>query len=302
LNMDILGLDDNLCDIDKEICKVGNKWVYTRDIPQDLFEPYQEELAELEKLTENALSVQDMMYYKMGRADLNKLKNKYEMNDFKKLCDAYELDELQEFLLGYIDHRNSLVVAIFTNILQATTWGVEQRNEQWARYIQAVSPYYDIIITYAGSGHVDTEQAGSVPVRINKPFAVFDFYTEEQLPQESQEFYEKRDAKLSEANASTYESLHENATEEEIKKAKEMEEFIVANDISKISNSPFLYEKYILDGGKRLAAEVYLPDYSVAARRAEAKAAGVDKHLAAEREKLKKLRNNWLKNAAIPKK
>ena len=42
-----------------------------------------------------------------------------------------------------------------TNMLVGTSpFGLLERNRQWARYIQAVQPFYDIIIVYCGSGHV----------------------------------------------------------------------------------------------------------------------------------------------------
>lgn len=32
-------------------------------------------------------------------------------------------------------------------------WGVAQRNRQWANHIQAIAPFYDVIVVWAGVGH-----------------------------------------------------------------------------------------------------------------------------------------------------
>ena len=42
----------------------------------------------------------------------------------------------------------------FNYELGFSSFGVLERNRQWARYIQAVKPFYDIVLVYAGWGHI----------------------------------------------------------------------------------------------------------------------------------------------------
>ncbi len=42
----------------------------------------------------------------------------------------------------------------FNYELGLSSFGVLERNRQWARYIQAVKPFYDIVLVYAGRGHI----------------------------------------------------------------------------------------------------------------------------------------------------
>ena len=75
------------------------------------------------------------------------------------------------------------------DFLARSEWGMNERNQQWARYIKAVSPFYDIIITYAGQGHL-SGNSNDVPNLVGEPHYVeFDFYTEEELAKESTNFY-----------------------------------------------------------------------------------------------------------------
>lgn len=59
--------------------------------------------------------------------------------------------------------------------------GMQQRNIQWASYINAVKPFYDIVIVYSGNAHTDglgtTEH--DVPDMVGQLYAQFDFYTTE---------------------------------------------------------------------------------------------------------------------------
>ncbi len=71
---------------------------------------------------------------------------------------------------------------ILSDFLARTDWGIEQRNRQWALYLQTVSPFYDIIVTYAGEGHLSTP-FDSLPYLVGDSHYVhFYFSTEERLP------------------------------------------------------------------------------------------------------------------------
>ncbi len=81
---------------------------------------------------------------------------------------------------------------MLTDFLARSDWGVLQRNRQWVRYIQAVSPFYDIIITYGGAGHLGSKKDyQNVPMLVAEPYLVFNFYTTEQLPEEARKFYDQ---------------------------------------------------------------------------------------------------------------
>ena len=46
-------------------------------------------------------------------------------------------------------------LATFTFLVATSPFGVLERNRQWARYINAVKPFYDVVLVYAGYGHTN---------------------------------------------------------------------------------------------------------------------------------------------------
>ena len=73
-----------------------------------------------------------------------------------------------------------------------TNWGMQQRNNQWASYIKAVEPFYDIIVVYCGSGHSTLgDTLYSVPQLLQQPYILFDLASNEQLPENLQQAYEQ---------------------------------------------------------------------------------------------------------------
>lgn len=50
----------------------------------------------------------------------------------------------------------------FSFLVSISPFGVLERNRQWARYINAVKPFYDIIILYAGYGHIDDTKMNDI--------------------------------------------------------------------------------------------------------------------------------------------
>ena len=176
--------------------------------------------------------------------------------------------------LGYPDAApgSSLFNIIACNILYTTEWGVQQRNEQWVRYIQALSPYYDVIITYAGDGHLTIEYIGNVPELMGQPFVLFNFYTEEQLPQEEQEFYKKQREinveegvemenphEMEEGTASKLGKIADFLVKDEQKqKVTSLIDFTSTGSLERMSHSPVRYVKYI--ERRNTMFDVYLPD------------------------------------------
>lgn len=79
------------------------------------------------------------------------------------------------------------------NFAGATLKGVAERNNQWASYLKIMEPFYDITIVYTGGGHTSYEGTlNPLPAEVGTEFALFNFYTMEELPEKSQEFYAQR--------------------------------------------------------------------------------------------------------------
>ncbi len=78
---------------------------------------------------------------------------------------------------------------ILSDFLARTDWGMVQRNMQWILYLQTVSPFYDIIVTYAGEAHFNTSFASLPESLSNGPYIHFDFSTDEQLSEYLETFY-----------------------------------------------------------------------------------------------------------------
>lgn len=84
---------------------------------------------------------------------------------------------LQQIVADYPPGRS--YVSIVEDFVNTSQWGVNERNRYWARLIQAVRPYYDIIIVYAGMGHIATGKT-SIPNLLAQPFIVFNFLSQEE--------------------------------------------------------------------------------------------------------------------------
>ena len=53
-------------------------------------------------------------------------------------------------------------------MLTISTTGTLERNRQWARYINAVAPFYDIVVIHSGSGHMDQNDFIDLPTKVNR--------------------------------------------------------------------------------------------------------------------------------------
>ena len=71
-----------------------------------------------------------------------------------------------------------------------STLGMRFRNEQWAGYINAAKPFYDIVIVYAGYAHIDysLEAWQDVPELVGEKYITFNFIAAEKAPQNQQKF------------------------------------------------------------------------------------------------------------------
>lgn len=70
-------------------------------------------------------------------------------------------------------------------------FGVLERNYQWARRIKAVEKHYDLILVYAGSGHLVDTYSNDLPTLIEcKDFATIELMPTD--PQTDEKYYETR--------------------------------------------------------------------------------------------------------------
>jgi len=95
---------------------------------------------------------------------------------------------IQEFTREYGPEYTDDPVGVVYDVLSRSSWGVQQRNNQWVRYIQAVKDSYDIIIFYAGNGHLLPSISYSVPNLIGQDGILLTLVTEEQLPDDVRQF------------------------------------------------------------------------------------------------------------------
>lgn len=74
----------------------------------------------------------------------------------------------------FLTHLFSL--AQVNEMLQYSSWGIKQRNEQWAKRIKNVESNYDIVIIWAGEGHFEGVAPADLPYLISSSDAMwFDF-------------------------------------------------------------------------------------------------------------------------------
>ena len=103
----------------------------------------------------------------------------------------YNEPKVQQILsLFPLDSRSSLTEKdALETFLSFHPWGVNNRTRQWAKYIQEISPYYDIIISYGGDGHFTYGWAGltELPALVNQQGILLNFYTTEYFNSNSKE-------------------------------------------------------------------------------------------------------------------
>lgn len=209
LDMDMVALDDFIPGLRrKDSFKLGNSIVTGYDHPdaQRVLEQYQPGLTQQIKEYEQEETKLDGEIAKVRKILLALEKRPQDVRASQTMTSGHiaaakkqfqkDLTVLQEHhrkLKKQSDQLHRYRELYLHDFLSRTPWGMEQRNDQWARYIQALSPFYDIIITYAGSAHLSLPLTGAVllPKRIGKPFVLFDFYTQEQLKQEDAQAYEQ---------------------------------------------------------------------------------------------------------------
>ncbi|WP_428074628.1 hypothetical protein [Candidatus Avelusimicrobium luingense] len=187
-NIDILGLDDSLYSAEEAI-KVGDiiiKTPFDNSQIQHILTQYNPDILPSYQNLQTMISeyTQSLQYCWNFPEDAAKQLN-------------ISLDKLPEVEQQYSTFLDACMISRSEHItylqecmrdfLFRSDWGVLQRNRQWARYIKALSPFYDIIITYAGSAHLGEKgDTRNVPDLIGEEYVLFNFYTTEQLPEELQ--------------------------------------------------------------------------------------------------------------------
>jgi len=123
------------------------------------------------------------------------------------------------------DFKNEAHNVVY-DLLSRSSWGMQQRNDQWVRYIYSIEKFYDIIIVYAGSAHLLLNVYHSVPNMIGENGILLDLLTVEQLSAEMQQFSEnaqkvqeayKLSPEFSDSTLTTYEKAVWEAKERQLK-------------------------------------------------------------------------------------
>lgn len=82
------------------------------------------------------------------------------------------------------------VYSVLEMTLGSSPFGILERNRQWVRYIKAVQPFYDIIVIYAGQGHLVNTLSNDLPSLLDTPDFVNLYFipTEGTNPDEEQTY------------------------------------------------------------------------------------------------------------------
>ena len=206
LNIDVLSLDDYLPDVQGATgFKIGNILMHDIDTPNS-----GEILAQYQPQLPRQIAQYEEQYIQLGKQItrlhqvLAQLKNnpqgvtpRLSANQLKGAINQFqsELDQTRrerQSCRQQLQELNQRKILYLHDFVSRSPWGMDQRNEQWARYLKALSPFYDIIITYAGNAHLSLPLTGAalLPKRMGEPFVLFDFYTQEQLKKEDEQSYE----------------------------------------------------------------------------------------------------------------
>ena len=96
---------------------------------------------------------------------------------------------IQKLINNYPKEDRQYLLDIIRDFLSRSEWGVVKRNEQWARYIKTVEKNYDIIIVFAGTGHLLESQYKALPYLIAQKGISFTLASLEELSESSELFY-----------------------------------------------------------------------------------------------------------------
>ena len=147
---------------------------------------------------------------------------------------------VKNFVRGYEKEAQQYPALVVQDLLARSDWGVLQRNKQWVNYIRTVENFYDIIIVYAGDGHLNVEDKSSVPNLLAKNGILLDIASAEELPPNLQQFYDCAEKTQCKFNLSTDEELTPDQLQIFLAMSAQMQPFLEQLDKGK----PFWVEFY----------------------------------------------------------
>lgn len=130
-------------------------------------DPYDKLLSQADKLQIDVLALDDSMIWQWNEKTIG-----YKIGEwFLSYPSDTPLEKLSEQQLDKM-----------IGTVDASTQGVLLRNKQWTQYLRAVKPFYDIVVVYAGNGHLNSADlpAWDVPIQMAEKYVLFDFYTVEE--------------------------------------------------------------------------------------------------------------------------
>lgn len=193
LHIDTLALEDNIIQIVDQVSllKVGDRYIKvslaTNPQARSLIAPFKKEIKAHSRLLQ-----MDPLGVMSRYLQPDQMENYIKKNELKEIDTAYSLAHaygpdnvkyieallIPKLVPPTVQQANAVASATcLLNFIEASTWGILQRNYQWTKRIKQVEKNYDIVIVWGGNGHFDDDTLfPSVPALLNHPEAVmFDF-------------------------------------------------------------------------------------------------------------------------------
>ena len=151
----------------------------------ELYSSYPEVTQAADKLGIDQLALDDAPYYAEDKNVFVKLG--------KFLVEVTPQDKLP--LLSYTECDDPLYNrwASAYQFIGISPFGVLERNYQWARRIKAAEPHYDLILVYAGSGHLNNTYSNDLPTLLKcKDFANIMLIPTDPIDQTIEKYYNTR--------------------------------------------------------------------------------------------------------------
>lgn len=121
------------------------------------------------------------------------------------------------------------------SFIKISSWGAAERTADWANRIKAVMDNYDIVLVYAGNGHLCSTYFTDLQPMVGKnPFVDIILYPMENLPKEEADYYEERQ-NFSEQNCLSQDCK----IQEEWEKNLDVQPFLYTIDSFEGKNPPF---------------------------------------------------------------
>ena len=167
----------------------------------DIFAPYDQLVPQANQLNMDILSLDDNMWWPIEEGD-------FKGQTATKVGSRLIIIPESPANLN----SNEDLFSKYYGFLGASTAGMYLRNLQWISYLHAVKPFYDLVIVYAGSGHIDGLPFLNIPLHIGERHVIFNFYTLE-TNKRADEFAISTYQMLCDAHACVVEPQEEESTE-----------------------------------------------------------------------------------------